>query len=456
MLVTIGALGIACAVVVSAGLFGAACSNASPGPYDLYTGGGNLGPGDAGAAGDDSGLMPFAMPGDPGAGAVYVTISGEANAVGGYPFPPSDWVNGTYFFDGWELVIQELIVVVDHVVLWSNPNHNPTNQGDLTGMTKVAHLDGPFVVDLHKGGPLVGQGGAPEQAMPLGVIASQNDNGGAAFDPTTTYGFGFSTVPATYGAYNVNLSAGELADFATMVAKGYSVFYRGRLTWKGAQSPYGCAVASAGAGPDGGDDGGYDYSRMPIQGIAIELGFATPTDYVNCQNMSLQGTPGPGENYPRGLQISTSQSTIAQVTVHMDHPFWESFAENSPVHFDQVAAQYVGQNDGGAVARTEDMVGVPFWAFTDRAGTPLPWRNCAGPHYTPPGNGQMSFDTLSVPIDPHGTCTGSAGDDYTKDDCKAERDYYDFVRFTQSTQGHLNSQGLCFIDRHWPAPAGGS
>ena len=43
-----------------------------------------------------------------------------------------------------------------------------------------------------------------------------------------------------------------------------------------------------------------------------------------------------------------------------------------------------------------------------------------------------------------------------KDDCPAIRDYYDFIRYTQSTQGHLNSQGLCYIDRQYPAPAGGS
>ena len=68
----------------------------------------------------------------------------------------------------------------------------------------------------------------------------------------------------------------------------------------------------------------------------------------------------------------------------------------------------------------------------------------------------MSFGTLSVPINPMGTCTGTVGQDYTLDNCMAIRDYYDFMRFTQSTQGHLNSQGLCFVDRQYPAPAGGS
>jgi len=39
---------------------------------------------------------------------------------------------------------------------------------------------------------------------------------------------------------------------------------------------------------------------------------------------------------------------------------------------------------------------------------------------------------------------------------EAIRDYYDYIRYTQSTQGHLNSQGLCFIDRQFPSPPGGS
>jgi hypothetical protein len=94
---------------------------------------------------------------------------------------------------------------------------------------------------------------------------------------------------------------------------------------------------------------------------------------------------------------------------------------------------------------TEDLKGVSFLAFTDKTGTPLPWRNCAGSNYTPPGNGQMNFDPLMVAVDPHQT-----------DPSKALRDYYDFIRYTQATQGHLNSQGLCYIDRQYPSPGGGS
>jgi hypothetical protein len=451
-------------------LFAPACSSVNPSPEAVFTEAGLDGGSSSGALiASDAGqsLRPFVAPADPGASGVYVTISGESNALSGYPFPPHDWLNDTYMFDGWEFVIEEYIVVVDHIGLWNGAETNTHDPQEIG--SEAAHVDGPFVVDLHKGGTLVGQGGAPEEATPLAVITRETDNGGAALQSSVPYAFGFSTVPATYDAFNVNLDASEAADFALMVENGYSVFYRGITTWKGDMSPFACTQTGTGPGPDAGVneagagdagaptfvDGGYDFTRMPNAGLSFALGFSTPTNYVNCQNQSLQGTPNPGEAYPRGVQISPSQSAIAQVTLHMDHPFWESFAEDSPVHWDQIAAQYVGVTS--PEAHVEDMKGVAFYAFTDDTGTPLPWRNCASAsYYTPPGNGQMSFSTLSVPIDPQGTCTGNVGDDYTEDDCPAIRDYYDYMRFTQSTQGHLNSQGLCFIDRRYPAPAGGS
>jgi hypothetical protein len=181
----------------------------------------------------------------------------------------------------------------------------------------------------------------------------------------------------------------------------------------------------------------------------FRFAFSTPTNYVNCQNYTMQGMGIGGESNPRGIQVSQSGSVFAQVTVHMDHPFWESFAEDTPVHWDQIATQYVGVSPGADASFIEshidDFHGVPFQGFTDHHGTPIPWRNCSGPNYTPPGNGQMSFNTLTVPVCPHGT-----------NPAVCIRDYYDYIRYTQSTQGHLNSQGLCFIDRQFPSPPGGS
>jgi hypothetical protein len=461
-------------LLAMSGFIAAACSNSSTAPEPEFTGVGGEAQVPAVIANDAGQTLksfPVGGPADPGAGAFYVTISGESNALTGYPFPPDSFTADTYMVDGWQFNIDAYIVIVDKITLWADPNYSITNQS-LHGQ-QVAHLDGPFVVDLHKGGALVGQGGAPEQATPIGVIANQNDNGGEAFDPSTTYGFGFSTIPAGmpfagytgevagYDAFNVNLDESEAADYAYMVANGASVYYRGTAVWNGIASMFPCTQTGAGTGVaptdggslDGGDadlEGGYDFSKEPESGMKFRFAFSTPTNYVNCQNAAPGAGMGiGGEEFPRGVQASTSQSVIAQVTVHMDHPFWESFAEDSPVHWDQIAAQYVGvapPADGGLIeSHIDDFHGVPFQGFTDREGTPLPWRNCSGPNYPPPGNGQMFFSTLSVPVDPHAT-----------DPATAIRDYYDYIRYTQSTQGHLNSQGLCYIDRQFPAPPGGS
>lgn len=456
-------------------------------------------------------LKAFTPPCDPGPNAFALSISGEANAIDGYAYPPYDLATATYMVDGWSWHIDKYIVVIDHITLSTNPNMSASDQSQHG--PQVAHLDGPFVVDLHKGGPLDGKGGAGEQAVAIGAILNQNDNGGTAFDPSATYAFGFSTVQATYDAINVNLTSDEQADFDYMVQNGASVYYHGTATWNGTQSggQTGFGICSADPQTDynnmaqtcatstpGGDDaaagggdaatesgeaavatgdaalesgqaamatvdagvssastaGGtcpsiYDFAELP-QAMSFQFAFPTPTNYVNCIDYSVSELVG---HDVRGVQTSTSQSVVDQVTVHMDHPFWESFEEDTPVHWDQIAAQYVGQTN--PTAQLDDLKGVPFSPFTDKNGVTMPWHWCETA-YSPPGNGAMSFSTLSVPVNPSGPCTGTIGEDYTKGNCPAIRDYYDFIKYTQSTQGHLNSQGLCFIDRQYPAPAGGS
>ncbi len=475
---TASALAFAAAggLALSAGLGFAACSSSTaPTTSSPTTPPGKVWSG-IGTIQDGKGhtLTSLPIPNAPGGGTIYVTTSGESAAVTGWPFPPEssagDWSNDTWAVDGWQFVIEKYIVNIANITLWSNPNLSASDQSQHG--PAVAQITGPFVVDLHNmnvPNAVTGQGGAPEQAVPLGVFTNQNLNGNAAFDPSVTYGFGFSTVAASYTSgpngtapYNVNLSADEQADFDEMVAKGYSVLYVGTATWTGSQSPYGCQQTNAGAGPgaqlaDAGDDagggsptyvdGGYDFTKFP-QSFTFRFGFSTPTNYVNCQNFTAQGAGIGNEPNPRGVQVSTSTFAIAQATVHMDHPFWESFVEDTPVHLDQIAAQYVGGDGGIPEAHVEDMKGVSPSAFTDKTGTPLPWHNCSGSDYTPLGNGQMFFYTKGVPIDPTGTCV--------QGNCPVIRDYYDFMRYTQSTQGHLNSQGACVVERQYPSPSGTS
>src|ERR1700685_3912791 len=151
-------LGLAVGSVLSAGLVASACSSSSPSGASPFVDAGtdDTAMSDAPTLpGDGSALSaPFSPPGDPGPGAIYVTASGEANAITGYPFPPPDPSLDTYMVDGWQFVINEYIVNVDKVTLWSNPNLSPTNQS-MHG-AQVAHLDGPLVIDLKKGGPLTG------------------------------------------------------------------------------------------------------------------------------------------------------------------------------------------------------------------------------------------------------------------------------------------------------------
>ncbi|MDP9035005.1 MAG: hypothetical protein M3O50_09365 [Myxococcota bacterium] len=387
-------------------------------------------------AGNGFTTQAFTPPCDPGAGGVLFSASGEALSLGGFKFPPNGPMD-TYMVDGWNFALTEYLTVFDHITLSDNPNAVPTDQSQHGGV--VAHVDGPWVADLHKGGPLGGKGGAGEQATAIAAVTTMDN--GRAFDPATAYAFGFSTVAApAAGAKNVNLDSSQADDYAYMVQNGYSVLYVGTATWAGATGNALGPCTSTSATSTGTAGASYDFTKLPAS-FQFRMGFSTPTDYVNCQNgTDLSGAGVNGEAHPRGVQVKGNQSVVAQLTIHMDHPFWESFAENSPLHWDQIAAQYLGA-PGVPVVHTEDMKGVSFLAFTDKAGTPLPWRNCSGSNYAPPGNGQMSFDPLNVPVDPSAT-----------DPSKALRDYYDYMRYTQATQGHLNSQGLCFVSRQYPAP----
>jgi hypothetical protein len=376
-----------------------------------------------------------------GAGQILLSASGEVLSLGGFDWPPSSSMD-TCMVDGWEFTLYRYLTVVQSVDVWSDPNLVPSDQSQHGPL--VAHVTGPWVMDLHLGGPLMGKGGGGEQAKPFAQIVAQDD--GSAFDPSTTYAFGFNTVGAPADVYNVNLTSTPGADGKNdldeyrnvMIPNGYSVLYEGVATYKGAApgSPSCDVVTSGSVGP-------YDFTKLPSS-LTFQMGFSTPTNYVNCQNGTDLAGPGvDGEDHPRGIQVSATESIVAQVTIHMDHPFWESFAEDTPLHWDPIAAQYLGVDN--PVARTEDLKGVDFTAFTDKKGAAIPWRTCDPSYYTTTGTGQLHFDPLKVNV----TIGGS-------DPATGLRDYYDFIRYTQATQGHLNSQGLCFIDRQYPSPPGGS
>jgi hypothetical protein len=360
-------------------------------------------------------------------GGVQFTASGEVLAFSGYGFPPAT-LKDPAFVDGWQISFDRLLVTFDNINLSENPDKSPTDQAQTDQM--VAQVKGPWAVDLHKQGELPGKGGAGETAVKLtdAVIRNQNLNRNAQFDETKRYAFGFDIVAATASAKKINLDAAGLTDYNDMVSKGQTVLYVGTATFKGGSS---CITK----------DATYDFTKLPTT-VKFKFGFKSPTSYNNCQNKDNDpAAPFPKEEHQRGVYLKNRDETLLQATVHTDHPFWESFVHDSPPHFDQLAAQAKKQADGSYLVTLDDVANVDFTAFSDSAQPPhpLPWRSCLSSYDLSPGN-PMSFDTLGIPYVPNGNPT------------QALRGYAGYMTYSQSTQGHLNADGLCFVSRHYPSP----
>ncbi|HEY4157532.1 MAG TPA: hypothetical protein VGM29_05520 [Polyangiaceae bacterium] len=369
-------------------------------------------------------------PSDPGAGGILFAVSGEALALGGYAFPPLN-PGDPAFVDGWQLTFSHLLVTIDHLTLSSNPDISAGDQS-LTGAV-VAGVDGPWALDLSHSDPsyLPGKGGPDEEAVPIASLAAQNRNGNAPFATDgTRYAFGFDTVAATPNALNINLDASALSAYQGMIQSGCIVDYVGTATFRG---------GTVEGHTDCNDDP--EYANWP-KTVNFELCFKSPTSYRNCQNPdNASATPLGNDEFQRGVAPLAEKSVIAQVTVHTDHPFWDSVLHDSPAHFDQFAAR-VSDQTGTPTVTLEMTRGVDYTAVTDAVGNPLNWRYCIDPPTDVHGqfNGPMAFDPGSVPHAPD------------NQPAHGLRDYYDFSTYDQSTQGHLNSDGLCYVSRNYPSP----
>lgn len=327
-----------------------------------------------------------------------VTASGEALGQNGFPFPP-DTTESPYFVDGWSVSIDQLIVTFDNIVVQESPDTSATDQS-LTGPI-VATLQGPFAVDLHKPGTIAGKEDGTT-AFPLGRIDNQNQNGGKSFTSDSKYAFGYDIVVAQPNAVKVNFDATTEVEYADMQKNGYSVLYVGTATFNGNA----CTPAAGG-----------DKTLDALPGIVrFRFGFKTRPRFVNCQNPDL-GDDAKGGN-PRGLAMKPNADTIAQMTIHADHPFWDARQEDSPLRFDAIAL--VARQKGLSVVTLEDLVGVPYLPITVN-GTTLPSRTCE-PAAKPVAKNQY--------YDPKGA---------TFTDLAA------FMSDRQASQGHLNADGLCFV-----------
>ncbi|MDB5217535.1 MAG: hypothetical protein JWO86_5462 [Myxococcaceae bacterium] len=372
------------------------------------------GPGDLGA-------------GDPGPGGVRFAASGEVLALTGYGFPPAS-ADDPAFVDGWEVRFTHLLTTVDNVTLYDNPDTSPGDQS-LTGGI-VVQLKGPWAVDLARSDPsyLPGKGSPGELAVPFASVSEGND-GNALKTDGTRYGFGYDLVAATSGARMVNVIGDAVTDYAEMVKNGCTVLYVGTATFKGDKADPACFPPDRQGWPEV---------------VNFRLCFQSPTTYLNCQNPDNDpARPFGGEEHQRGIALKEGSSVIAQITLHTDHPFWDSVIHDSPTHFDQLAARVVGQPAGTTPTVTlEDMRGVDYTAVTDANGNALQWRYCLAPRTDAHAKfvGAMSFDPQSVPHAVGGNpATGL-------------RDLYDFATYDQSTQGHLDADGLCFVRRSYPSP----
>jgi hypothetical protein len=421
-------------------------------------GGADATSGDGGVA-----LKPFTKPVDPGNGGIIFAASGEVLALSGYAFPPAN-AGDPAFVDGWDVQFTRLLVTVDKIKLSSNPDYSP-DQSMLIANSLVAEVDGPWAIDLAHGDNsyLPGKGGPGEEAVPIAALSRQNQPAGntAAFKTDgTRYAFGFDTVAATSSAMNVNIDDDGLVDYGEMVDDQCVVMYVGVATFKG-----GVVTATTGNMADYTKcNSDPEYATWP-KTVNFRLCFKSPTSYVNCQNPDNDPAKAlAGEEHERGIAFETSKSIVGQVTIHTDHPFWDSVLHDSPAHFDQFAARVVPLAvDGGATTDaatdgaasdgpaadagasptptvTLDMtMGVDYRSYTDSNGNALKWRYCMDPptdvhaQFT----GAMAFDPQSVP---HATAT---------DRTTGLLDYYDFATYDQSTQGHLNSDGLCALQRHY-------
>ncbi len=394
--------------------------------------GGTEGGGATGATTKDLG------PGDPGPGGVRFAASGEVLALTGYAFPPAQPDNAA-FVDGWDVKFTRLLVTVANVTLSDNADKVPGDQSQTGGV--VAKVEGgPWAFDLSHSDPsyLPGKGGPGEQAVPFASIKTDN-NGDALKTDGTRYAFGFDIIAANAASKMVNLDAAGMTDYQEMVTKGCAVFYVGHASFKGTKTDATCYPPDRYGFPDE---------------VDFRLCFKSPTTYINCQNPDNDpAKPFDNEEHQRGIALLTNASTIAQVTVHTDHPFWDSVIHDSPAHFDQFAARAskpvtiddagVPSGGGGTASVTlEDTQGVDYTAYTDKQGKPLQWRYCIEPATDAHAKftGAMRFDPQTVP---HASGT---------DPASGLRDYYDFSTYDQSTQGHLNSDGLCFVKRNYPSP----
>jgi hypothetical protein len=354
-------------------------------------------------------------------GSLLLTISG-GSAIGGVGFPPRSAGN-PYFLDGWQLTFQHVVVVVGQVTVALSPDLDAGDPAQ-TGPA-VARAAGPWAVDVAQTGTLYSKDGAGT-AIVLARLTGQNlASGTPAFDPATRYALGYQLVVPSGAVQNVNLDIDAQAALQSMAQNGWSVWFQGTATWRGAVGHPACRQT----------DAIYDFGRYP-QAVTLSLGLATPETFGNCVNPEL--TP-PGT---RGVQTDAGAETVAQLTLQVLQPFRQAIGSSGPLRFDVLAGRASvasGAGPANATVTQDELAGLDFSALVDAQGTRIPWRTCGPVLADEPIVGTLAYAPAGVPVSADGGSAGLA-------------DLLGFIAYDTSTFGHLNDDGACIPVRAYASP----
>jgi len=329
---------------------------------------------------------------------VQVSASGEVfgQTQFSYSNPPPD--GSPVFVDGWQVAFTRYLVVVDSVSV--NEAGSDPDVRDALGSV-VATQRGPWVVDLHKAGPLVGAGGAPETAVPLAVLS-------ADFDTSRTYAVSYETGPASYALHNTNLTETDRDALLAMIEHGWVKYIEGEATYLG-RAPSETVDSS--------------FLSYPKR-VHFVFGLADPARYVNCHNPEIGEADEPKN---RGVRPTDQGAVRAQLTFHTDHMFWDQAdVEGTPLRFDALAArvQDFGSDSALHELTLDELASVSPAHLTDQTGAPVLDRGDQTTGYEPGPVAPPTYGTQGV----------------------AEiTDLRSFVAYNNRAQGHLNSDGLCAV-----------
>jgi hypothetical protein len=329
-----------------------------------------------------------------------ISASGEELAVTGYVYSPTPSEDEPSFVDGWSLQFSRFIVSIKNVQL-NEAGTDPTRQ-DVVGPL-VAELAGPWLVDLSQMGNGVGG------AQLLGTL-NQNLQGNQ-FDVTTPYAFSYETQVATVEATPVGFVDND-GIAQEMASKGWTLLVEGVANYEG-------RAATSTVDPT--------FQGYPTA-VRFRLGFGVPAKYINCYNPEIGAEEDPAN---RGIRFKANQVVNGQLTFHTDHLFWNTLdQEGTPLYFDPIAARVKNfgavEADGLHDVGNEDLAGVNPTALRDKNNQVV----------------QDRGDQTTLPVLPEVNNPPPA---YNPGSAVGVTDLAQFIAYSVRASGHMNADGLCFV-----------